>query len=193
MDFAHVSIHRMQDQASPAHLSLIDRFRSWKFRHVAGVHAGKSVTIKRNVEVSICSTGSLVLGDACFVHANVWFLLTMPRPTVEIGRHVFIGRHSIIACKNRISIGDFTVIAPRCYIIDHEHGFRADDVILNQRSELGSVSIGRDCYLGVNATVLSNVRIGDGAVVGAGSVVTKDIPPYEFWAGSPARFLKKRE
>lgn len=193
MDFSSVSVKRLKDRSSPAHLSLMDRFRAWRFRSKARVNVGKNVAVKRGVEVSVCETGNLTVGDYSFIHGNVWFLLTMPKPFMEIGRHVYIGRHSILACKNKVSIGDFTVIAPRCYIIDHEHGFAADDVILNQDSVLGSVFIGRDCYLGANSTVLSNVTIGDGAVIGAGSVVTKDIPPYEFWAGSPARFIKTRQ
>lgn len=193
MDFSSVTIHRLQDRASPAKRSLFDLLRAWRFRHTARVQAGKSVTVKQNVEVSICQTGSLSLGDYSFIHANVWFLLTMPKPTVRIGRHVYIGRHSILASKSNITIGDFTVIAPRCYIIDHEHGFRANDVIINQNSILGNVTIGRDCYLGAGSMVLSNASIGDGAIIGAGSLVNKTIPPYEFWAGSPAKFIKKRE
>ncbi len=193
VDLSSVTIRRMQDNASPSRLTLLDRIRSWHFKRRARVHAGQFVVIKQNVEVSICQTGSLSIGDYSFIHANVWFLLTMPKPQVEIGKHVYIGRHSILASKNRISIGDYTIIAPRCYIVDHEHGLRADEVILNQKSVLGNVSIGRDCYLGANSVVLSNVTIGDGAIVGAGSVVTKDIPAYEFWAGAPAKFIKKRE
>lgn len=47
-------------------------------------------------------------------------------------------------------------------------------------------------FIGTNTIVCADVTIGEGAVVGAGSIVTKDIPPYEIWAGNPARFIKKR-
>ena len=56
----------------------------------------------------------------------------------------------------------------------------------------GDVYIGKEVLLGMNTIITKPVTIGDGAIVGAGSVVTKDIPPYEVWGGNPAHFLKKR-
>lgn len=52
--------------------------------------------------------------------------------------------------------------------------------------------IGNDVWLGIRTIVLGGVTIADGAVIGAGSVVTKDVGPYEIWAGNPARFIRKR-
>jgi len=57
----------------------------------------------------------------------------------------------------------------------------------------GKVLIKKKAYLGMHTLVVKPVTIGEGAIVGAGSVVTKDIPDYEVWAGNPARFIKKRE
>ena len=182
----------MKDTSSPSNRSFFDTLRTWLFRKKKGITAPSSIIVKERVETSICPKGALTMGENCFIHAHVWFLLTMPQPRLNIGKWVFIGRHTIIACKNFIEIGDFTVIAPRCYFVDHEHGFGAHDVILNQKSVLGSIVIGRDCYIGANSIILSNASIGDGAVVGAGSVVTSNIPNYEIWAGSPAKFIKKR-
>lgn len=56
----------------------------------------------------------------------------------------------------------------------------------------GNVEIGNDVWLGFKTTILSGVKISDGAVIAAGSVVTKDVGPYEIWAGNPAKFVKKR-
>lgn len=58
---------------------------------------------------------------------------------------------------------------------------------------VGDIHIGRNVYMGANVIVVKPVKIGDGAVIGAGSIVNKDIPPYEVWAGSPARFIKSRK
>jgi maltose O-acetyltransferase len=117
----------------------------------------------------------------------------MPNPKVRIGRWVFVGMNTIIASKNSIEIGDYTIFAPNCYVVDHEHGFSGSDVILNQRSVLKEVRIGRDCYFGAGSVVLGGVTVGDGAVLGAGSIVKRDVPPYEIWAGNPAEFIRKRE
>lgn len=56
----------------------------------------------------------------------------------------------------------------------------------------GEVHIEDDVFIGVNSSICSSVTIGKGAIVGAGSVVTKDIPPYQVWAGNPAHYLKDR-
>ena len=57
---------------------------------------------------------------------------------------------------------------------------------------MGEVHIGKRVFIGMNTLIVSPVSVGDGAVVGAGSVVTKDIPTDEIWAGNPAKFIKKR-
>ena len=58
--------------------------------------------------------------------------------------------------------------------------------------EENKITIMPRAFIGTNSIICSNVTIGEGAIVGAGSVVTKDIPPYEVWAGNPAHFIKKR-
>ncbi|WP_302291787.1 DapH/DapD/GlmU-related protein [Barnesiella intestinihominis] len=57
---------------------------------------------------------------------------------------------------------------------------------------IGYVTIEDDVFIGMNAIICNSVTIGRGAVVGAGAVVTKDIPPYQIWAGNPARHIKDR-
>ncbi len=57
----------------------------------------------------------------------------------------------------------------------------------------GNVILKRKSHIGWNVTICKPITIGEGAIVGAGSVVTKDIPDHEVWAGNPARFIKKRE
>ena len=57
---------------------------------------------------------------------------------------------------------------------------------------LGKVTIGKDAFIGMNSLIVNSVEIGEGAVVAAGSVVTRDIPAWEIWGGNPARFIRKR-
>ena len=54
------------------------------------------------------------------------------------------------------------------------------------------IHVGHHCWIGTGATVLQGINIGDGAVVAAGAVVTKDVPPYEVWGGVPAKCIRKR-
>ena len=63
--------------------------------------------------------------------------------------------------------------------------------LLTNRYTSGTVSIGQDAFIGANVLIVKPITIGKRAVVGAGSVVTKDIPDYEIWAGNPAKFIRK--
>jgi acetyltransferase-like isoleucine patch superfamily enzyme len=187
VDFSKAVVHRLKDPGSPGTPRLADELRRWWLNGRRNVRIGRGTLIKRGVSVSMCPEASLVVGENCMVHESVRFLLTRPGPTVTLGRHVNIGFETVIAAKRRIDIGDFSVVAPRVYIIDVEHGFAADDVILNQRSTFEPITIGRDCYIGTGAVITKGVTVGDGSVIGANSVVTRDVGAYEKWAGNPAK------
>lgn len=88
-----------------------------------------------------------------------------------------------------IHIGSGTLITNGCILLSHFF----DSKNLNEHAfTRGEIHIGRNCYIGSNVIFSKPVTIGDGVVIGAGSVVTKDIPPYEIWAGVPAKFISKR-
>ena len=174
-------------------MRLIDVVRTKLLLSRKGIVYGKNVCVKAGVKVSIPDTGSLSIGANCLFHQGVKLLLTMPQPVVHFGKWVFVGMDTIIAAKKEIRIGDFTFFAPRCYVIDHDHGFLPDQLIHNQKSVLKTVEIGRDCYFGTGSVVLGGSVISDGAIVGAGSVVRANIGPGEIWAGNPAKKVGLRE
>jgi acetyltransferase-like isoleucine patch superfamily enzyme len=91
-----------------------------------------------------------------------------------------------------VSVGSHSLIAPGCFLTDHVHGIRADLRIDQQPCSCEPVVIGSDVWLGAGCVVLPGVTIGDGAVVGANSVVTADVAPHAVVAGAPARFLRQR-
>ena len=89
-----------------------------------------------------------------------------------------------------IIIEERAIITLKCTILSHF--VKIDDN--NQfHFERGKVIIKKHAYIGANTIIVKPVTIGEGAIVGASSVVTKDIPPFEIWAGNPARFIRKRE
>ncbi len=96
--------------------------------------------------------------------------------------------------ENVIEVGDGTGIGPFTVIMTRFHEYRdGDRDFLDQGSREGlPVIIGKDCWIGLRSIVLPGVTIGKGAVVGAGSVVTKDVPPYRVVAGNPAKLIGKR-
>ena len=85
-----------------------------------------------------------------------------------------------------ISIGKGSVITAGTSILSHFYSPK-DSLFY-----LGKVNIGNNVFIGMNTLIVNAVDIGDGAVVGAGSVVTCDIPADEIWAGNPAKFIRKR-
>jgi acetyltransferase-like isoleucine patch superfamily enzyme len=92
----------------------------------------------------------------------------------------------------RIAIGANTMIAHNCSLMDFNHGIAAGGPPSQLPGRTAEVVIGEDCWLGAGVIVLPGVRIGDGTVVDAGSVVTKSLPGNVVAAGVPARVIRPR-
>jgi acetyltransferase-like isoleucine patch superfamily enzyme len=112
-----------------------------------------------------------------------------------LGRDVFIGPYAVMSADGvSVTIGDDTVIGPQFCLMAGDHEFRsAGDPY--RGSAAGSnrpIRIGRNVWIGARVTVLKGIVIGDAAVVGAGAVVTRDVPAYAIVAGNPATFIRWR-
>lgn len=116
-----------------------------------------------------------------------------PGAAIEIGSGTQLSGTSITARSTTISIGRQVLLAPNCVIVDsdfhahwppearaHEPGYEND----------APVSIGDHVWIGMNSLILKGVSIGEGAIIGAGSVVTRDIPPRCLAAGVPAKIVR---
>lgn len=133
------------------------------------------------------------LGERFVAEDNVYLKVTADRATLELGGHVFLGRGTEFDVVEHVSVGSHTVIAPGCFITDHNHGISGAARIDQQPCEAKPITIGRDVWLGSNVVVVAGVTIGDGAVVGAGAVVTRDVPAMAVVAGVPAKVLRYRD
>jgi len=111
---------------------------------------------------------------------------------ISIGSDVFVGYNSEFDISESLCIGDGALIAPGCFITDHEHRHQAGQSIATQGCDNKPVCIEGDAWLGANVVVLAGVTIGRGAVVGAGAVVTRDVAPMSIVAGVPARVIGAR-
>lgn len=122
----------------------------------------------------------------------------------KIGKYSYIGNNSFVSDTD---IGNFTSISTDCYIGGTSHPtdwvstspvFHKWENIMKKnfaRHEFEifkRTTIGNDVWIGNRVMIKAGVKISDGAVVGMGSIVTKDIGPYEIWAGNPARLIRKR-
>ena len=123
---------------------------------------------------------------------------TFTYENIEIGDNVYIGKNCIFqSTYGKIIIGNNVMFGPgvniHCgnHIID-EIGKLMNDVRKKNPGDDGLIIIEDDCWIGSNAIILSNTRIGKGSVVGAGAIVTKDIPTYSIYTGSPTKQLRPR-
>lgn len=133
------------------------------------------------------------IGRHCVLQPDIFFNYDsywMPGPSIRIGNNVFVGRGAEFNIVGGLDVGDEALIASGCVFVDHDHGTDPGVPMKEQANKVQPITLGRDVWLGANCVVLKGVNIGDRAIVGAGSVVTKSIPSEEIWAGSPARKIK---
>ena len=159
----------------------------------------------------------LRLGANCFIGDRVMIFQKENGGPVELGDRVNIYRDTIIetghggyltigayasihprcqlnAYLAPIQIGSGVMIAPNCAFYSYDHGIAPDMIIRSQPLQSkGGIIVGDEAWLSVGVIVLNGVRIGSHAVIGAGSVVTKDVPDGAIAVGSPARVVKMRK
>ena len=118
-------------------------------------------------------------------------------PWVMLGDHSGIGVHcEMNSIKNgEIKIGNYVMMGPDCVIYTRNHSMSRTDIPMQLQGyeEPEPVEIGNDVWIGKRVIILPVFHIGDGCVIGAGAVVTKDIPPYSVVGGVPARVIKSRK
>jgi acetyltransferase-like isoleucine patch superfamily enzyme len=169
--------------------TLADRLRAG-WLSLRGAHLGEKVRIGPRCRFT--RPAGVRMGARSWLEADVWLKLTSPAAQVEIGDHVFFSRNCQINALDRITIGGHSLFGPGCVIVDHNHGIRPDLRIDAQPCIAKPIRIGSDVWCGAGAVILPGVTIGDGAVVGAQAVVTRDVPPLAIVVGNPARLLRLR-
>lgn len=173
-----------------------------------GVSFGRSLTIRHPGKISI--EDDVVIDDYCVLDAK-----GINNKGIHISEHNFIGRSTILSCKNgdivlgknvnigfnceifsgsKVIIGENTLIAAYVYIIGGGHAYSSTDIpISEQEKPSHGIEIEKNCWLGAGAKVFDNVTIGNDTVIGAGAVVTRNIPAFSIAAGVPARVAKTRK
>ena len=112
-------------------------------------------------------------------------------PIITCGDNFYANAHCLIF--GEITFGDNVLIGPKVIMFGRDHYMKRTAPINTQGYLRDPITVGNDVWIGSAAIILKGVKIGDGAVVAAGSVVTKDVEPYTIVAGNPARFVKYRE
>lgn len=172
-----------------------------------GVVFGAQVALRHPHKIAIGD--DVIIDDYCLLDAK-----GRVNQGIRIGAGSFIGRHSILSCKNgdivlgarvnigfnaeifsgsRVTVGDDTLLAAYCYLIGGDHA--SDDLqtaVGEQGARSRGIEVGDQAWFGAGALVLDGVRVGHHCIVGAGAVVTRDLPAYSVSVGMPARVIRDR-
>jgi acetyltransferase-like isoleucine patch superfamily enzyme len=135
-------------------------------------------------------------GARCVIERNSYFKfegIWQPGPALVFADDVFIGTGCEFNICRGITVGRHSLIASGCKFIDHDHGFSVRSKPMGkQRGTEAPIVIEHDVWIGANAVVLKGVTIEQGAIIAAGSVLTKSVGAFEVWGGVPARKLRDR-
>ena len=131
-----------------------------------------------------------IIGEGTWINVNDRDSVV---PVVTIGDNCFIARRNFLSAGARISIGDYCLTGPDCHFLGSDHDFSSPfaPYAVTGVSLDSVIEVGANCWFGSSVIVMKNVRIGFGCVLGAGAVITRDVPPCSVVVGSPGRVVKR--
>lgn len=157
------------------------------------ISIGEYSRIDDGVYLNGLSQRGLEIGDRCQIRYGT-FLDCWKGLGISIGSDTYIGPMCIIQGQGGTRIGSNCLIAGHTYIVPSNHVFSSVEKPIRRQGETRrGIEIGDDVWLGAGTKVLDGVTVGQGSVIGAGSVVTRDIPDFSVAYGVPARVARKRE
>lgn len=165
------------------------------FLQLRGAQLPANVQIERGV-VAQCGVrdgkrGLIHLGNRVTLGAGV--VLDAFGGAITCDADVWLGPHTVIYGHGGVEIGAYSLISMHCRVLSSEHTIPDCQTPIRHTPDiLKPTRIGRDVWLGAGVTVLGGVEIGDHCVVGAGSVVTHDLPTGSIAMGTPARIVRQR-
>lgn len=161
----------------------------------ANIHLGRRVYLDHGVYLHACPQG-VFIGDETFVmHGSVLHVYNfrdLPDAGIWIGRNCFVGELCLIRGQGGVQIGDSVLLAPRVQILAVNHLF--DDPsrpVIQQGITAQGIVVEDGAWIGAGAILVDGVRVGARAVVGAGAVVTRNVPPQTLALGVPARVVRR--
>lgn len=175
-----------------------DEYGDWQLKKsVAGkgrIHRRAIILKDPDCEL-ILHDGANVEEGAVLYCRNATGASEQEKSFIRIGCRSFVGHYcNLRTGGGGIEIGDDVVLAQFVSLIASGHGMKLGVLIRDQPPpEKRGIKIGKDVWLGASSVVLPGVTIGDGAVIGAGAIVTKDVPANAIMVGNPARILRYRE
>ncbi|MES2107458.1 MAG: acyltransferase [Bacteroidota bacterium] len=154
-----------------------------------------SARIARSVSISCTplgiNYGAITIGKKCEIQTGT--IIKSFGGQIRIGQNVFLGEYVVIYGHGGVDIGKGTLVAMHTTIVSSNHTIPDQTTTIRSQPDIPlPVHIGADVWIGAGCRILGGVRINDGCVVGAGSVITKDLPAYAICVGNPAKVIRYR-
>ena len=166
------------------------RFCKFKIKN-PGIKTEGYVFLPKHYEISKGKNAQFIIGGFTFIGEGCAF--RAHEGTLRIGRKCTFGGKNTINCYNHIEVGDENLWADNIYVVDFDHWYIDPHMsIRSQGIRKEHVIIKNNVWVGEKATILRGVTVGFGCVIGALSLVTRDVPDYAVVGGVPARILKYR-
>ncbi|EKY6592950.1 acyltransferase, partial [Escherichia coli] len=146
----------------------------------------KGLRCGKNVKISLPHNGCDVnIGDNVLLYDNVCMYLDADNVEISIGDNTYINRRTEICCQSSVKIGSGCAISWDVSITDSDYHSACG------KNKTKAIVIGNNVWIGCKSVILKGVKIGEGAIIASGSIVTKDVPPRTLVAGNPARVIKE--
>ena len=165
-----------------------------KFVNPQYISLGDNVSIDDDCTLIARGEGGITLEDGVRLRERVYLdSERVDTGYIHIGSKTYVGMGTSLFGHMGLEIGEDCLLAQNITLVPFSHiSDRRDQIIRVQGGHCKKVTIGRDCYLGMGVCVMYSGDIGEGSVIGAGSVVVKPIPPYSIAVGVPAKVVKQR-
>lgn len=176
----------------------IFRGRKVKITHRHKIKSGKTLIINDNVNINALSRKGISFGNNVTIQENTMIECTGVIGELGegliVGDNVGISHNCFIQVRGEVVIGANVLLGPGVYIFSENHGFGKVDQFINEQGTIRKgVSIGDGVWIGSRSVILDGVSVGTHSIIAAGSVVNRDIPGFEIWGGSPAKFIRSRK
>lgn len=153
---------------------------------------GNNVSILGNIDIRNREQGKIIVEDDVTLDNDCRFVAANDA-VLRIGKRSSIGCFSIFNCGVNVTLGEDCLISGMVHVQSSQHGFAKGVPVRDQKHRYGEIVLGKDVWVGVNATILMGAVLGDGCVVGAKSLVREGIyPANSILAGIPAKIIKER-